>query len=147
MGYRDASNASVIVGKKILGVFLSEDYLAFETDQGKVAYTVYGDCCSNSYYFHDFLGVRKLITGGPVLSMKEIDMGEVTQLPGDDYMGECIQAYGFEIVVEDPRFGDVTAVVSFRNASNGYYGGWMEPLSDPEQVTGLIQLFDDHLGD
>lgn len=146
ISYDRRSNASVLVGKKILGIFWSEDYLVFETDHGKVAYTVDGDCCSHSY-FHDFLGVRKLITGGPVISMQEVEMGEVDVLPGDKYADDSIAAYGFEIVVEDPRFGEVTAVLSFRNSSNGYYGGWMEPVSDPEQVTGLTQLFDDYLGD
>jgi hypothetical protein len=45
---------------------------------------------------------------------------------------------GLEIVTDDPKFGEVTSVFSFRNDSNGYYGGWIfksEPDKSAPEIT------------
>lgn len=116
-----------LVGKKVLKIFVDSDYLIFQTDQGQVAYMVEGDCCSTSY-FYDFVGVEKLLKNGPVLSWKSIPLElPANEKPKED---EYIQCYGFELVTEDPAYGEVTSVVSFRNSSNGYYGGWMEEIGE-----------------
>lgn len=124
-----------LVGKKITAVFMNENFLKFETVEGNFCFTVEGDCCSRSY-FHDFIGIDKLLKNGPVLSATFLDMDEV-----QSYDYDVIRAYGLEIVTEDPRFGEVTSVLAYRNRSNGYYGGWMEPINSvPDDVP---QVFDD----
>jgi len=133
-----------LVGKKIQKIFMNDEYLRFETDAGNFHYTVYGDCCSNSY-FHDFVGVEKLLKNGKVLSTRQIDLdlSAEEKLDKEDY--EEIQCYGFELVTEDPEFGEVTSIMSFRNSSNGYYGGSLE--STFNSPTDLPELLTDWLGD
>ena len=107
-----------LVGKIITQVQFDEDYLIFTTTDGIFSYGVEGDCCSTSY-FHDFIGVEKLLKGNTVVSVRSIELDDVDTK--DDW--DVIQSYGYEIVTDDPTFGEVTSVFSFRNRSNGYYGG------------------------
>lgn len=114
------NNINNLVGTKIQRIFMDEERLTFLTDQGSRSYVVFGDCCSYSY-FYDFHGVDKLLQNGPVVSTKQLDL----EYPEDEnaLKGEYVQAYGFEIVTEHPKWGEQTSVFSFRNDSNGYYGG------------------------
>lgn len=118
---------------------MNEYYLKFNTDDGNVVFGVSGDCCSHSY-FHDFIGVKKLFENGKVLSVKEIDPGCGSKNKNDGDV--CVSVYGFEIVTEHPTFGEQTSVFSFRNSSNGYYGGSLD-YSDDREVSP--EIFDDVL--
>lgn len=122
-----------IVGKTITGILFSEEYLTFETTEGDICLTVEGDCCSNSYFF-DFYGVINLI-GSKVIRFEPVELApgdvgyreetyDVSKVQ-DDWVGNYVQVYGYRFITEHPLFGEVTSVVSFRNESNGYYGGWM----------------------
>lgn len=119
-----------IVGSKVERVQMDSDYLAFHTDKGVFGFTVEGDCCSYSYFW-DLIGYDKLVAG-PVVSVADVSLED----PPPDEQSYVTEAYGFEIVTDHPEFGEVTTVLSFRNDSNGYYGGWMYPLDDgvPESV-------------
>lgn len=137
-----------LVGTQIKRVYMSAEYLKFETDQGDLAFVVEGDCCSSSY-FHDFIGVEKLTANGPVISAASVSLSEDDPRSNTenshDY--EEIECYGYEIVTEDPQFGPVTSVFSFRNSSNGYYGGWMTsietaPAGLPEIVKDVLSIDD-----
>ncbi|AYD86971.1 hypothetical protein SEA_NEARLYHEADLESS_42 [Mycobacterium phage NearlyHeadless] len=128
MSYWGIENEEVI-GKKVLAVFISEDYLVFETDKGRVAFSVEGDCCSWSY-FHDIVGADKLLANGPITEINQLDLSD--QNYDEDY--EYVQVYGYEFVSEHPVWGAQTTVVSFRNSSNGYYGGWMNTAYRPESL-------------
>lgn len=121
----------VLVGKNIVEIFMDEDYLVFIDEDGQwYGFAVEGDCCSHSY-FHDFHGVEKLLENGEVKSVGYIDLDkneiyktQIEELDNDnDY--DVIAVYGYEIVTESPLWGEQTSVFSFRNSSNGYYGGWM----------------------
>jgi hypothetical protein len=120
-----------LVGKVIERVFMNDEYLVFETDEGRFAFTVEGDCCSHSY-FYDFHGVKKLLENGPVISVKEVDLGEDEK---NDY--DVTRCYGFQIFTESDMWGEQTSVFSFRNDSNGYYGGWMY-ATDADRVMNNI---------
>ena len=133
-------NFEKLIGSRIKRIFMNENHLKFETDKGDFSYTVEGDCCSQSV-FHDFIGVKKLLSGNEVVSTKEINLGNV-ETDNKNYQ-ESISVYGFEIVTDDPNFGEVTSVVSFRNYSNGYYGGWMQEES--EDIDVRPEIFDDVL--
>ena len=121
--------ANKLIGKKINKIFLNSEYLKFETDQGNVLFEVYGDCCSHSY-FYDFYGVKKLLQNGPVTDFKSIDLKEGDYNnwidPNKEYDYDYIQCYGYAITTVNPEFGEQTSVFSFRNKSNGYYGGSLE---------------------
>ena len=123
-----------LIGRTIQKIYMNSQYLKFETNLGDIVFTVYGDCCSSSY-FHDFIGVEKLLKGTPVVSVKSIDLttdDSPVKVNRNDY--EEIACYGYEIVTEDPKFGEVTSVFSFRNSSNGYYGGSLGNASDDQKV-------------
>lgn len=130
-----------LVGATVSGIFFNQDYLKFETDRGDACFTVYGDCCSVSYFW-DFLGVRKLLDNGPILDAYE---KELPQPLGSGKYDDCTAAYGFAFVTEDPRFGEVTSLLSFRNDSNGYYGGEMQFIKTLPDYVVLPQLTDDCL--
>lgn len=132
------SNTERLVGRTIKKIFMNEDYLKFETDLGNIAFRVDGDCCSSSY-FHDFIGVKKLLAGNPVVSVKSVSLTEndsKVHVNRNDY--EEIECYGYQIVTEDPQLGEVTSVFSFRNSSNGYYGGSLENADDNVEVESEI---------
>lgn len=108
-----------LIGRKIVRVDLTEDRLDFHDSKGViVSFTVDGDCCSTSY-FYDINGAEKLYTNGPVT-----EVGEVPLHPDSfetDY-GET-KCYGYKLVTMSQKWGEQTTVFSFRNDSNGYYGG------------------------
>lgn len=112
----------VLVGKKVQRLFMSDDYLKFQTDGGDFAFRVDGDCCSSSY-FYDFYGVENLLKNGPIKAVEEIDLKDDGKRRKDD---EEISCYGYRLTTESPEFGEVSSVMSFRNSSNGYYGGSIE---------------------
>lgn len=99
---------------------------------------VEGDCCSVSW-FNDVMGVSALIgkvitkvedTGGPADYEVEEESGR-----HDD---ECIQVYGFRITT----LGGYCDIV-FRNASNGYYGGWMTPVEGERVPRDATEITED----
>lgn len=53
-----------------------------------------------------------------------IDMGNKDTV--DRYSSEYIQVYGYRLTTVSPKWGRVSSVFSFRNSSNGYYGGSIE---------------------
>lgn len=123
-----------IVGKTITGILFSEAYLTLETTEGDINLVVIGDCCSNSYFF-DFYGVKNLLRSKVIrfesVSLSPGDVGyheetyDVSKVE-DTCIGNFVQVYGYRFITEHPLFGELTSVLSFRNESNGYYGGWME---------------------
>lgn len=133
----EALSAS-IVGKTILAMWMDEDNLIFETTEGLVGFYVDGDCCSHSY-FHDFYGVRNLLDNGAVTAFEEVNLSEgdpgyrdsTWADNGKEIEYDYIQVYGYRFTTEHPMFGEVSSVLSFRNASNGYYGGDMNVMSNP----------------
>lgn len=128
----------MLVGKKIKRIFFNEDYLKFETDDGNIVFTVSGDCCSDSV-FYDFYGVKELLKNGKVKEVKQVELTIDDKLDKKQYQ-ESIEVYGYQITTEDEEFGDRTSVFSFRNYSNGYYGGTLEDSNDREV---LPEIFDD----
>ena len=131
-------NYQELVGKRIKKIFMNEDFLKFETDLGNVVYSVEGDCCSQSV-FYDFIGVKKLLTGNEVKVVEEIELKCEEQTDKKSYQ-ESIAVYGYRIITLDPVLGEVSSVFSFRNYSNGYYGGYMNVDKDQDVSP---EIFDD----
>lgn len=129
-----------LVGKKVLKIYMNEDYLKFKTDKGNVTYSVYGECCSRSV-FYDFYGVKKLLKNGPIIEVKEVELTaddkKLNRLDEENSQ-DSTSCYGFQIITEDKLLGPVTSVFSFRNYSNGYYGGSLELDSEREVLPEII---------
>lgn len=112
-----------LIGKKITKIFANSEYLRFDTEGGPTyTFSVDGYCCSSSD-FYDFYGVDKLLKNGPVTDVKAVDLLLQDYIDRGYKPVEEDQFYGFQLTTEDPEFGPVTSVFSFRNVSNGYYGG------------------------
>lgn len=154
-GYGDYENTlDNLVGKTVEKIYWSEERLVIVTDDGTFAYDVEGDCCSSSY-FHDFFGVRNLLDNGPIISVGDVNLHDddprfsspVTPQDEDSYSDESIQVYGYEFVTSHPVFGEMTSVLSFRNSSNGYYGGWMDRVEGEFAIPeDALELSGDYIG-
>jgi len=111
----------VLIGQYIVAIYMNEDYLSFETERGDFfTFGVDADCCSTSV-FYDFIGADKILKNKRIMAVNELDL-RAAATDKKEYQ-EYIQVYGYEIVTNDDKFGLQTSVVSFRNYSNGYYGG------------------------
>jgi hypothetical protein len=138
VSWNSYNNLDSLLGKNVKQVFWTDEELGFTfTDGTWAAFVVYGDCCSWSYLY-DFHGVKKLIENGPIVSVKALD-ADVKE----DGELEC---YGWEIVTEHPVWGEQTSVFSFRNESNGYYGGWIQPNAVPSEGLWVSEITDDVYG-
>jgi hypothetical protein len=118
-----------MIGVKVEKIFMNEEFLKFQTDKGNFVFTVDGDCCSESV-FYDFYGVKDLI-GRTIKEVNEVELKTDERMDGKNYQ-EAVSVYGYEVVYEDKKWGDRTAVFSFRNYSNGYYGGAINETGDTE---------------
>lgn len=125
-----------LIGKKVTGLRINDDQaiLAFDTDQGVVAYETWASCCSETW-FADITGVNALL-GGTVREATYVNM--------DDYNvddGRCRQyldeAYGVKLTT-DKGYADIV----FRNSSNGYYSGAIR-LMKGELPKVMIAITDD----
>lgn len=129
-----------IINKTITGVWVDENNLTIETDDStKHNFTVYGDCCSQSY-FHALYGVDKVL-GKKIVKAEEIELpaGEIKSR-----YQECVSVYGYRLSAE-PSMTEIkegievetsnSMIIEFRNDSNGYYGGTLdnpEPVDSPK---------------
>lgn len=148
-------NTDRLIGANITAIHMNEDYLVFETDKGLMGYRVEGDCCSRSY-FHDFYGIRNLLDNGPVTAFEQVSLspGDPGYQPATWEKGtgwdageyEDVKVYGFRFTTEHPQFGPVSSVLSFRNASNGYYGGDMQDMDVDKVPSGMNRVESDVTG-
>jgi len=124
-----------LVGKTIQAIWIGnkEQWLAFDTDAGRVVFMAEGDCCSESW-FADIIGVDALI-GGKVLSAEDIIIEPTCD-------GRCRQDYdefyGHRLTTDKGR-----ADIIYRNSSNGYYGGWLAIDKKTNRLIIWRQITDD----
>jgi hypothetical protein len=118
--YSDTIGAE-LVGRSITGLWVNHDdtLLVFETPEGFVGYAVEGDCCSTSW-FNDIDGVSVLL-GHTVAKVEGIPMSDGFETHDERNNDDSVQLYGTRITTDHG-----TCDVVFRNASNGYYGGWAD---------------------
>lgn len=146
---RNNSIKDNLVGKTVKEIYMNEDELTFVTDEGNVYLNVDGDCCSHSYLF-DFYGVKRLL-GNKIVDFEQIDLSEgdvgyrkeTWEFETDEY--NEILVYGYRITTIDTLFGEVSSVFSFRNSSNGYYGGSLEISDSDKRVLKETDLLTDDL--
>lgn len=125
---------------------MDQDNLKFVTDDGDFCFQVYGDCCSVSY-FNDFYGVRNLLENGAILEVKGVKLTDeeekrfTARLDAKKEYYDQLQFYGYRFTTNHPEFGLVSSVFSFRNDSNGYYGGSLGSVSQIKE--GVPEIFND----
>ena len=128
-----------LIGNKVTKIFMNQQYLRFNTDQGDFTYEVDGDCCSSSF-FYDFYGVKNLLENGKIKEIKTVELMSGDVLAKNTSSSDLIQVYGYQITTESTLYNDMTAVFSFRNESNGYYGGNIQKVENKE---GLPEILED----
>lgn len=100
---------------------ITPDLISFKfKDNSFLSYYAEGECCSESW-FSDFFNINSLINT-KILRVSFIDLEEYGYNTED---GRSLQhsdsVYGVKFITEKG-----VSVLSFRNSSNGYYGGSME---------------------
>jgi len=129
-----------MVGTVITNLYVSKDAetLTFVDRTGRVIHWVVdGDCCSYSW-FNDVMGVSALI-GKRITKVEDVGEPEGYEVSEEDERDhECIQVYGYRITT----LGGYVDIV-FRNSSNGYYGGWMNPVVGKVVRKDAIEITED----
>lgn len=141
-----------LIGKTVTAIHMSDARLVFETDGGLVGYEVEGDCCSYSY-LHDFFGVENLLHNGPITESEGVDLDNddprfAKPVPAGEVDYTYTQVYGYRLTTVHPTFGEMSSVVSFRNESNGYYGGSLRRLAGEFDIpSDAKNLTTDYVGE
>lgn len=106
----------ILIGKTVTAVRMDDakTSISFDCDGSVWSWSAEGDCCSSTWIEH-IEGVGRLV-GGTVRAVEDIDLPEPT--PAENEGRDVLQKYGVRI---DTDKG--TAVIDYRNESNGYYGG------------------------
>lgn len=148
-----------LTGRTITAIWISEDRVTFATDAGELTWRAEGDCCSTSYIY-SLEGVERLLAGRPIVAVHSIELQEgdlgwhdpdcrgCSWRP-EGFAHDVVEVYGYRFTTVDPRWGEVSSVLSFRNESNGYYGGWLEFTedgSDDQQQITADWIADDTAG-
>lgn len=115
------SGVEKLRGKKITKVEVSDWIIKFHTKDEVLVFTVEGDCCSESW-ISDLINIHNMIDG-TIYSIEELDTESYNV---ED--GRCRQdydsVYGITFITEKGK-----SFLIYRNSSNGYYGGWIQPMS------------------
>lgn len=121
--------------KKINGIKIdsTRECILFETDSGLVGWETDGDCCSESWIEH-IEGVGSIINS-EILSVEEINGGEIEGTRQD-----VDSIYFFKIKTTKGY-----AQIEMRNSSNGYYGGSLEVICNPERRFYGLDMFQEYL--
>ena len=126
-------------GKTIKNIYIDSrenpETLTFETTEGElISFETEGDCCSHCW-FADFFNIQALINE-EVLGSYEIELEDYDYNTDD---GRCTQSedgiYGYKIYTKKG-----TAVLSFRDSSNGWYGGWINQTTDHSRYYSLKNM-------
>lgn len=114
---KKTSAMDALIGRTVERLLVSADQwtLAFDTDQGIIAYQTDADCCSETW-FADILGVENLI-GATISEVEDVDMVWYPVKDGRSRQ-DIDEAYGWKLITSKGRTD-----IAVRNSSNGYYGG------------------------
>lgn len=112
-----------LIGKTIEKIIIDTkygQYINFITNDEPVGFVAVGDCCSRTY-ISEFVNVANLL-GQKIDKIEELKLLEGDCLPRPASVShEEEEIYGVKFHTEKG-----TAVLVYRNESNGYYGGSMD---------------------
>jgi len=112
-----------------------EHSLSVVLQDAEVLVDAVGDCCSESWFAD--IHVSPGAFGSPLERVEWIELEDPTPNDGRSRQDED-QAYGFRLVTQA---GQVEVI--FRNSSNGYYGGWVEPSRVARTTSGWVRVVED----
>jgi hypothetical protein len=134
----------VLVGQKIRAIYVKEakgdgeDAIAFVTDRGTFAFDTDSDCCSETW-FADITSPQAVLNGYCITSVTAMEFPEHDDRePDPRSRQEYDEVMGFEI----KTWKGVCQII-YRNSSNGYYGGSLEPCYVPDNIEGWTQITTD----
>ncbi len=113
-----------LVGLRITRVQVSDDdeWIVFTDENGReLRYQCFADCCSQTW-ISDIQGLDALL--GNVVR-RVVAYPERDAPDEENVVQEYVTIYSFTLETDHGRFD-----VEFRNGSNGYYGGSLEPVTD-----------------
>jgi hypothetical protein len=129
------SDLSSLVGQTIESVLVSDDesILAFSVAEqlDLIYFEVEGDCCSESW-FADIFCMRNLYSR--VIKVEDIYLDDKYKTDDNRCRQDEDEVYGYRITTMKG-----VAIISFRNSSNGYYGGWCKEVSGTKQHLTKIE--------
>ncbi len=125
------SNFDILVGRKILAISTDFDtWLSFVDDKGSVfPFSLQADCCSHTWFFR-FLNIDKVLG--------EVVVGVAEGRPDVDAEdGHGTQEYDsvYNYCLLTAKGG---MEITFRNSSNGYYGGWIRQETEAPESLVLL---------
>ena len=121
----NAPQWSQLIGKSIVSFDWTSDSIMIRfSDGNEITGEAFGDCCSSTWL--ESIDLPENISG-VLISVTNIDMPEQ---PYDEKEHDCLQFYGVKISTSRG-----SAVIDYRNSSNGYYGGsidwyWTKRVGD-----------------
>ncbi len=126
----------VLVGKKINELWMSDNdvQMTFVTDDGEFSFCCDADCCSESWINH--INFVECLLGGTVESVDDIDMFSLLGVEPAATRQEYDQVLFHRIFTDR---GSCT--IEFRNSSNGYYGGSLEPWNGSTKSKQITEDF------
>lgn len=115
-----------LIGEVVTDFAIDSYKIWFKLEDGRVyECVVAGDCCSHSY-FAEVVNLKSLISGSAIKDIVDMPLMDQEKLKTNGRemdVGYLVQVYGAKIYFEDKKLKPT--IISFRNASNGYYGGSM----------------------
>ena len=117
-------------GKSILAIRKNDNgnFLLIDTEKTTLKFLAEGDCCSSSW----ISSVDTPTSLEKVVSVEEKDVGRTTQKEAEaeyekehEWPAKCLTLYFYEIKTDKGSY-----TIEMRNESNGYYGGWLEFVSE-----------------
>lgn len=127
------SGVEKLRGKTITKVEVSDWIIKFHTKDEQLVFTVEADCCSESW-ISDIINFHNLI-GHTINSIQELDTDSYNTEDGRGRQ-DCDSVYGITFVTEEGK-----SFLIYRNSSNGYYGGWIQPMST-EAFESCVKLLE-----
>ena len=100
-----------LVEKTITKIDWNSEEVTFFTKDKSYRFTAEGDCCSLTW-IESFDGVEDIL-GDRIMSIDVLD------IDSQDYGEKKFYGYRFNTI-------NASAILDFRNNSNGYYGGYLE---------------------
>lgn len=138
MGWYTEDAMDRLVGKHIAGLWINntQDRLVFVCDDGeRLAFTAEGDCCSQSW-INDLIGVDAVL-GHVVVKAEAVDLDDIANPMAEKderNHDDSVQVYKWTLTTERGQCD-----IIFRNASNGYYGGWLD-ATENVSIDGFQQV-------
>ena len=118
MSYKDRRDFSVLLGKTLTGINVSDDYIIFTTSEGDKYRQFHDQNCCESVYIDDICGDVNDLLHSPILLAEEVS--NYNDPPKDTYN----DSYTWTFYKLSTNKGSAT--IRWYGTSNGYYSESVE---------------------